>query len=571
MSSIERPHNGRGAGSVAWHRFLAGLLLAISCVVAGTSLAHAETRSLKLYFIHTGEKAEITFKKDGKFLPSGLNELNRFLRDWRRNEPTKMDPRLFDVVWQVYRNVGASGYIHVVSAYRSPATNSMLRKRGRGVAEKSQHMLGKAMDFFIPGVKLRDLRYAGLRLQGGGVGFYPTSGSPFVHLDVGNVRHWPSMSRTELASVFPDGKTMHVPSDGRPLPGYDQAVAAYKQRRGTGVAYASAEPTKRRGFLASLFGGGADEEEDNGGTAVASAPPAKAPVVKAPVAVAVAAPQETVEPPVVRVPEETPATIVAALPLRDVVAPMAAPRPSIALAASPVPAEAVAELTVGDAVQAVAENVPIPLPRPSYSLPETEVAAAAIGTPAVAAIAGRPAATAGEMAIETALASDSRTTAGNGIPIPQARPGSPVLASAIAAGRDATATGATTKVAALGERPVSPRDALRGKSGDPVATVSAGPATTPKAARPSSRDSKPDPRPVQVPIETGMVDRTFSHSLYMPRPARPDGKAFAVSSLREAPSEVYTAGFQQLARAPDPSRFTGKAVTFLSVAKFNTN
>ena len=158
LTSIGRPHSGRDAGSVSWLGWSAGLLLALACLFASASHANAETRSLKLYYIHTGEKAEITFKKNGRYLPSGLKQLNHFLRDWRRNEPTKMDPRLFDVVWQVYKSTGASGYIHVVSAYRSPATNSMLRKRGRGVAEKSQHMLGRAMDFFIPGVKLKELR-----------------------------------------------------------------------------------------------------------------------------------------------------------------------------------------------------------------------------------------------------------------------------------------------------------------------------------------------------------------------------------------------------------------------------
>src|SRR5205085_9025239 len=107
--------------------------------------------------------------------------------------------------------------INIISSYRSPNTNAMLRRRGRGVARFSQHMLGKAMDFYIPGVSLDQVRAAGLRPQRGGVGFYPTSGSPFVHLDTGSVRHWPRMTHDQLARVFPDGKTVHVPSDGQPL------------------------------------------------------------------------------------------------------------------------------------------------------------------------------------------------------------------------------------------------------------------------------------------------------------------------------------------------------------------
>ncbi|MGO4842133.1 DUF882 domain-containing protein, partial [Rhizobiaceae sp. 2RAB30] len=112
---------------------------------------------------------------------------------------------------------------HFVSDYLSPATNSLLRSRYNGVAKKSKHMLGKAMDFYLPDVKLKKLREIGLKMQGGGVGYYPTSGSPFVHFDVGNVRHWPKMSRKELVALFPNGKTLHVPSDGKPLPGFEQA------------------------------------------------------------------------------------------------------------------------------------------------------------------------------------------------------------------------------------------------------------------------------------------------------------------------------------------------------------
>ena len=110
----------------------------------------------------------------------------------------------------------------------------MLRGRSRdsGVAKNSQHTLGKAMDFYIPGVKLAKLRSLAMQMQVGGVGYYPASGSPFVHLDVGNVRAWPRMTRKELARIFPDGKTMHLPSDGRPLPGYDLAVADYRRRVG---------------------------------------------------------------------------------------------------------------------------------------------------------------------------------------------------------------------------------------------------------------------------------------------------------------------------------------------------
>lgn len=239
--------------------------LSLAFMAMGTALsfmlapvaAKAETRSLKLYYVHTGEKAEIIFKRDGKYDPAGLKRLNVFLRDWRRNEPTNMDPRLFDLIWSVYRTSGSREYINVVSAYRSPATNNMLRSRSAnsGVAKNSQHTLGHAMDFYLPDVNLAKLRAIGLKQQVGGVGYYPRSGSPFVHMDVGNVRHWPRMSRSELMALFPDGKTMYIPSDGKPLAGYDQAKAEWLARRGAPVVYASATTsTQKHGFFSSLFG-----------------------------------------------------------------------------------------------------------------------------------------------------------------------------------------------------------------------------------------------------------------------------------------------------------------------------
>jgi uncharacterized protein YcbK (DUF882 family) len=283
------------------------LIVSAVAVPASTAAAAGETRTLKLYFVHTGERAEITFKRNGRYDPKGLQEINRFLRDWRRNEPTRMDPRLFDLVWEVYRRSGATDYIHVVSAYRSPATNGMLRSRTKGVAKSSQHMLGKAMDFFIPGVKLATLRGIAMQMQVGGVGYYPTSGSPFVHLDVGGVRAWPRMSRQELVQLFPKGNTMHLPADGNPLPGYEQAVADYKRRVSSdSIQLAStaggstATRAKRQNTLAAmLFGGGADEEEDSESVAapvaraqrnIPPAPVAAEPDEEAPVAVASAAP-----------------------------------------------------------------------------------------------------------------------------------------------------------------------------------------------------------------------------------------------------------------------------------------
>ena len=146
------------------------------------------------------------------------------------------------------------------------------------------------MDFYIPGVPLEQIRFAGLRLQRGGVGFYPTSGSPFVHLDVGNVRHWPRMTHDQLARVFPDGRTVHVPSDGHPLKNYALALADIQKRgssdpsqtsldaaRSAGLEVASDKP--RRSLLAGLFSN-RDEDEDSATAAEPAADAAPAVVPK---------------------------------------------------------------------------------------------------------------------------------------------------------------------------------------------------------------------------------------------------------------------------------------------------
>ena len=243
------------------------LLIATNARSVHNATADGDTRTLSFHHTHSGEDLTVTFKRNGRYDEAALKKLNHFLRDWRSQDSTTMDRRLFDIVWEVYRDVDGKQPIQIISAYRSPATNAMLRRRSSGVARHSQHMQGHAMDFFIPGVPLEQIRFAGLRLQRGGVGFYPTSGSPFVHLDVGSIRHWPRMTHDQLARVFPDGRTVHVPSDGRPLKNYELALADI-QRRGNGEDVAA--PSKSKSFLASLFGRKtADDEEEAGNDDVA--------------------------------------------------------------------------------------------------------------------------------------------------------------------------------------------------------------------------------------------------------------------------------------------------------------
>lgn len=226
-----------------------------------TVVANGDTRTLPFVHRHTGEELLITFKRNGRYDQEALNRLNWFLRDWRTDQPTRMDPGLFDLLWEVYRGVGGQAPINVLSAYRSEGTNAMLRRRSRAVAQHSQHIQGRAMDFFIPGVSMTRVREVGLQLQRGGVGFYPGSANHFIHLDTGSVRHWPKVSRDYLARLFPDGRTVHIPADGRPMPGFDVALAQVQARGGSASRHYDSRADEAdegpRGFniFALLFGG----------------------------------------------------------------------------------------------------------------------------------------------------------------------------------------------------------------------------------------------------------------------------------------------------------------------------
>jgi len=334
------------------------LIVATAALAAAPSVASAQNRTLKLYFIHTGEKAEIVYKRNGAYDQIGLNKINQFLRDWRRNEPARMDPKLLDLVWEVYQKSGSSQYIHIVSAYRSPATNGMLRKRSRGVAKNSQHMLGKAMDFFIPDVPLAKLREAGLKVGAGGVGYYPTSGSPFVHMDTGSVRHWPRMNRQELVRIFPDGKTMHVPSDGKPLPGYEVALAAYEARKSgkaPEIVVAEVAAKKKKGFFERFAAASKEDEADEEEVDVAAAP---RPVKTASIAPQPAPGNEWLAKPAAR-PVRTP------VPAADLPSPNSA-LPGVEL---PVATDAVPEQAPVSSGTIEIANVPIPEERPNYVPP----------------------------------------------------------------------------------------------------------------------------------------------------------------------------------------------------------
>lgn len=356
---------------------LAGLFMLGANDALQNASAEGDTRTLSFHHVHTGEGITVTYKRNGRYDDDALKKLDWFMRDWRKDKSTRMDPHLFDLLWEAYREVGATQPIDVICGYRSPDTNSMLRRRSNGVAQNSNHITGHAMDFFIPGVPLEKIRAVGLRLQRGGVGFYPTSGSPFVHLDTGTVRHWPRMTHDQLVKVFPDGRTVHIPSDGHPLPGYALALADVERRgsmpsemsldaaREHGVITADAAATAgkpKRSIFARLFGRGKDTDEVNEDPAPKQ--------TRAPVTVAS-----------VHVPKAKPVTVEHIVPL-----PTARPKDVAVASATPaVPKQTFATASLGSnlfdnrgywrgAVQPVA-NMPAAVAGESYKTASAEPAA----------------------------------------------------------------------------------------------------------------------------------------------------------------------------------------------------
>ncbi|MFQ5643845.1 MAG: DUF882 domain-containing protein [Thiogranum sp.] len=152
------------------------------------SVQRAPERSLAFRNLHTGETLRATYWAQGTYLKDELKDVNRVLRDHRSGEVYPMDPKLLDLLYVLQQSVGVSGAFHIISGYRSPQTNTKLRAKSSGVAKRSLHMQGRAVDIRLPGCELRQLREAALSLQAGGVGYYARS--DFIHVDTGRVRRW---------------------------------------------------------------------------------------------------------------------------------------------------------------------------------------------------------------------------------------------------------------------------------------------------------------------------------------------------------------------------------------------
>jgi len=168
--------------------FLKSAGAALAVVPSAVWARGAECRSLSFVHTHTGETLSCMYYQAGGYDPATLSRVNHFLRDFRTGDIHPIDPGVLDILFAVRCRAGRDDPFHVISGYRSPATNAYLRGHSSGVAKHSLHMEGRAIDVRLPGVPTRRLRDVGLALQRGGVGYY--SASDFVHLDTGRVRFW---------------------------------------------------------------------------------------------------------------------------------------------------------------------------------------------------------------------------------------------------------------------------------------------------------------------------------------------------------------------------------------------
>lgn len=151
-------------------------------------LSNSQPRSIAFYNLHTTERLKTTYWEDGEYIPESLAEINSLFRDYRNGEVFEIAPGLVDTLFQLRSKLESSEPFQLISGYRSPATNTMLRNQGHGVAEHSLHTKGMAADIRVPGRSLALLRRAAMSLKAGGVGYYPDS--QFVHVDIGRVRTW---------------------------------------------------------------------------------------------------------------------------------------------------------------------------------------------------------------------------------------------------------------------------------------------------------------------------------------------------------------------------------------------
>jgi uncharacterized protein YcbK (DUF882 family) len=201
------------------------------------SVAGGETRTISLYHIHSKERLTVTYMVNGRYVPSAMKRINHLMRDWRRNESIVIDPKTIDLMWELHADLGSKAPINIVCGYRSPKTNAFLKRIGRKVAGKSQHMTGKAIDFFFPDVQTKTIRNVALAHRMGGVGYYSSAAGPtgFIHADSGTVRQWgPGMRGPQVASYIRDGKKYVGKRHGKALWSSAQIASAETEKKKSG-------------------------------------------------------------------------------------------------------------------------------------------------------------------------------------------------------------------------------------------------------------------------------------------------------------------------------------------------
>ncbi len=186
-------HNGRASADHDRRRFLrlgAGVVATGAFALLGGSPARSAVprRALAFHNLHTGESLDVTYWADSRPIPDALAEVDHILRDFRTGEIHPIDLRLLNLLHRVQNALDTTEPFQIISGYRSPATNRKLANGSSGVARRSLHMQGMAIDVRVPGRSLKALHRAAVAQKSGGVGMYPKS--DFVHMDTGRVRYW---------------------------------------------------------------------------------------------------------------------------------------------------------------------------------------------------------------------------------------------------------------------------------------------------------------------------------------------------------------------------------------------
>lgn len=186
---------GNSTSGVVTRRALLGAFAATAVTAApvysnvfGFLKGAGDIRRLRMYSGRTGERMDMIYWVEGEYIKEALKEVNHFMRDWRQNSSIAIDTRAIDIMSAAHNMMDVTEPYLLLSGYRSPQTNAMLRSRSRGVAKKSLHMKGQAADLRLKSRSVSQISKAAAACNAGGVGRY--SGSNFVHMDCGPVRVW---------------------------------------------------------------------------------------------------------------------------------------------------------------------------------------------------------------------------------------------------------------------------------------------------------------------------------------------------------------------------------------------